>query len=209
MADASRDERRAARPVRADGGHPAHREGRLRPVPGRPGQGHHPPRRRPRGGRGRRERGAARRTTTCSPPTAATTTRWPAGATPEECLAELMSKATGLCKAKGGSMHLTKARPGHARLVRDRRRAPADGGRRGLVGEAARHRAGRGGVLRRRRHQHRRLPRGAQPGRGVEAAGAVHLREQPLHGVHADRLGHRRGQPRGRPGAGVRHAGRA
>jgi len=31
------------------------------------------------------------------------------GASPEECLAELMSKATGLCKAKGGSMHLTKA----------------------------------------------------------------------------------------------------
>src|SRR5215217_9098085 len=31
------------------------------------------------------------------------------GATPRECLAELMSKATGLCKAKGGSMHLTKA----------------------------------------------------------------------------------------------------
>ena len=29
--------------------------------------------------------------------------------TAEECLAELMSKATGLCKAKGGSMHLTKA----------------------------------------------------------------------------------------------------
>jgi TPP-dependent pyruvate/acetoin dehydrogenase alpha subunit len=31
------------------------------------------------------------------------------GATPTECLAELMSRATGLCKAKGGSMHLTKA----------------------------------------------------------------------------------------------------
>jgi TPP-dependent pyruvate/acetoin dehydrogenase alpha subunit len=31
------------------------------------------------------------------------------GATPTECLAELMSKATGLCAAKGGSMHLTKA----------------------------------------------------------------------------------------------------
>ncbi len=34
------------------------------------------------------------------------------GATPEECLAELMSKATGVCKAKGGSMHLTKATAG-------------------------------------------------------------------------------------------------
>ncbi len=31
------------------------------------------------------------------------------GASPAECLAELMSKGTGLCKAKGGSMHLTKA----------------------------------------------------------------------------------------------------
>jgi TPP-dependent pyruvate/acetoin dehydrogenase alpha subunit len=31
------------------------------------------------------------------------------GATPFECLAEFMSKATGLNKAKGGSMHLTKA----------------------------------------------------------------------------------------------------
>jgi pyruvate dehydrogenase E1 component alpha subunit len=34
------------------------------------------------------------------------------GATPEECLAELMSKSTGVCKAKGGSMHLTKADAG-------------------------------------------------------------------------------------------------
>ncbi|MFD5854464.1 thiamine pyrophosphate-dependent dehydrogenase E1 component subunit alpha [Streptomyces chartreusis] len=34
------------------------------------------------------------------------------GATPEECLAELMSRATGLCGAKGGSMHLTKASTG-------------------------------------------------------------------------------------------------
>jgi pyruvate dehydrogenase E1 component alpha subunit len=34
------------------------------------------------------------------------------GATAEECLAELMSKATGICAAKGGSMHLTKASAG-------------------------------------------------------------------------------------------------
>jgi pyruvate dehydrogenase E1 component alpha subunit len=31
------------------------------------------------------------------------------GAGPAECLAELMSKATGVCRAKGGSMHLTRA----------------------------------------------------------------------------------------------------
>ncbi|AYY13193.1 thiamine pyrophosphate-dependent dehydrogenase E1 component subunit alpha [Actinobacteria bacterium YIM 96077] len=34
------------------------------------------------------------------------------GATPQECLAELMSRATGLCRGKGGSMHLTKASTG-------------------------------------------------------------------------------------------------
>jgi len=34
------------------------------------------------------------------------------GASPAECLAELMSKGTGLCRAKGGSMHLTKASAG-------------------------------------------------------------------------------------------------
>ena len=34
------------------------------------------------------------------------------GASPEACLAELMQKSTGLCKGKGGSMHLTYA-PGN------------------------------------------------------------------------------------------------
>src|SRR5688572_29123597 len=34
------------------------------------------------------------------------------GATAEECLAEMMSRATGVCKAKGGSMHLPKAERG-------------------------------------------------------------------------------------------------
>ncbi|MGZ5403971.1 MAG: thiamine pyrophosphate-dependent dehydrogenase E1 component subunit alpha [Nocardioides sp.] len=31
------------------------------------------------------------------------------GASPQACLAELMQKSTGVCKAKGGSMHLTQA----------------------------------------------------------------------------------------------------
>jgi pyruvate dehydrogenase E1 component alpha subunit len=34
------------------------------------------------------------------------------GASPEACLAELMSRSTGLCQAKGGSMHLTSAEHG-------------------------------------------------------------------------------------------------
>jgi pyruvate dehydrogenase E1 component alpha subunit len=34
------------------------------------------------------------------------------GASPAACLAELMSKSTGLCRAKGGSMHLTHAPTG-------------------------------------------------------------------------------------------------
>ena len=99
---------RAARVVRADGGHPADREGGLRPVHVRPGQGHHPPCRRARGRRGRRQRGPAPgrlRVRHLPRPPPRDGPRCHA----EECLAELMSKATGLCKAKGGSMHLTKA----------------------------------------------------------------------------------------------------
>ncbi|PVG83993.1 pyruvate dehydrogenase (acetyl-transferring) E1 component subunit alpha [Nocardioides gansuensis] len=34
------------------------------------------------------------------------------GASPAACLAELMSRSTGLCRGKGGSMHLTKADAG-------------------------------------------------------------------------------------------------
>src|SRR5271170_518696 len=34
------------------------------------------------------------------------------GASPAECLAEMMSRATGVCRGKGGSMHLTKASAG-------------------------------------------------------------------------------------------------
>lgn len=43
------------------------------------------------------------------------------GATAEECLAELMSKSTGLCRAKGGSMHLTKASAGRPFVSYDQR----------------------------------------------------------------------------------------
>ncbi len=47
------------------------------------------------------------------------------GATPEECLAELMSRATGLCKGQGRLHAPHQGVRRHARLVRHRRCAPA------------------------------------------------------------------------------------
>ena len=49
----------------------------------------------------------------------------------------------------------------------------------------ARHRRGLAVLLRRRGDQHRRLPRGDEPGLGLEAAGGVRVREQPLRRVLA------------------------
>ena len=116
-------------------------------------------------------------------------------------MAELFGKATGYCKGKGGSMHIADIDLGIL-------------GANGIVGgglpiavgaalssQLKRSRLGRGGLLRRRRLQQGRLPRVAQPGRGLEAAGRLRLREQPVRHVHADvRLhadpGHRRCGPR-------------
>ena len=50
----------------------------------------------------------------------------------------------------------------------------------------------------RRRHQRGRLPRGGEPGRGVEAAGALRRREQPVRPVDADSRAVRLRRP-GRP----------
>ena len=75
---------------------------------------------------------------------------------------------------------------------------------RGVGGAGARDRAGRRLLLRRRDHEHRRVPRGAQPGRRLEAAGRLRLREQPLHGVHPDRRRDRGRASGGRPGVRVR-----
>ena len=76
-------------------------------------------------------------------------------------------------------------------LLRHHRRASADRLRRRLA-RAVQGRQGRLGLLlRRRHHQYRRVPRGAEFRRGLEAAGDLRLREQSLHGIHADRRRHR------------------
>ena len=80
-----------------------------------------------------------------------------------------------------------------------RRRRPA-AGRRPRAGRPA-PAPGRGHrlLLRRRRGGRRRLPRDHEPGRAVEAAGAVRLREQPLrHGRAAGTM------PKARPTSGAR-----
>ena len=101
-------------------------------------------------------------------------------------MAELLGRATGVCGGKGGSMHLTDVAHGAMGSYAIVGRAHADRGRRRVGGAGARHRAGRRLLLRRRDHEHRGVPRGAEPRRRVAAAGRVRLREQPLYGVHAD-----------------------
>ena len=95
----------------------------------------------------------------------------------------------------------------HARRERHRgRRHPARrrrGPRRRLQGPGLRG----GPVLRRRRDQHRRLPRVGQPGRRHAAARGVRLREQRLRRVHPAGPAHA-AEGRGRPGRRLRHARR-
>ena len=107
----------------------------------------------------------------------------------EKVLGELMQRDNGLMRGKGGSMHLTSVEHGVHGLLRHHRRASADCLRRRFA-RAIQGRQRRGGLLLRRRHdQYRRLPRGAQFRRGVEAAGDLRLREQSLYGIYADRRG--------------------
>ena len=93
--------------------------------------------------------------------------------------------------------HLRRAR--RDGLLRDHRRASADRLRRRLARAVQGARRRLRLLLRRRHHQYRRLPRGAEFRRGVEAAGRLRLREQSLHGIHADPQRHRGRASRRRP----------
>ena len=83
--------------------------------------------------------------------------------------------------------------------LRDHRRASLRRQRRRLDVAVQRDRPGRRRLLRRRHHQHRRLPRGGQLRQGLEPPDRLRLREQPVHGVHADQRRGPRHQPGGRP----------
>ena len=102
---------------------------------------------------------------------------------------------------------LRHPREGHRRDDQPPRRDAA-GRVRPRPGRAAEGRpAGGGGLHRRRGHERGRLPRGAEPRRGLEAAGAVRGREQPLGALDPGPRAVRLPEPR-RPRHRLRDAGR-
>ena len=101
-----------------------------------------------------------------------------------EMWAEMLGKQTGDSKGRGGPMHISD--PAHGLMLCT-----------GIVGAGMPIAVGLGlssqlkgdgkvtdHQLRRRGHQHRRLPRVAQPGIGVVAARRVRLPEQPVRRAH-------------------------
>ena len=121
------------------------------------------------------------------------------GADLTRMMAELLAKETGYCRGRGGSMHIADVATGNLGA-----NGIVGGGIPIAVGAALAQqmtglRQGRRELLRRRRHQRGRLPRGGEPGRGVGPAGGLRLREQPLRHVDGGRRGVRRSRT-SRPG---------
>ena len=101
----------------------------------------------------------------------------------EAAFGELMGRTSGCCGGVGGSMHLTDF---SRNLIGSF--AIIGAGLPVAVGAAMSAklrgtRRGRARVLRRRRDQHRHVPRGAEHGVGVEGARRLRDREQPVRRV--------------------------
>ena len=167
----------------------AGRAARLRPVPAEPREGHQPPLARAGGDRGglrlRDEKGRPHLLHLSRPRAHARARR--AGRESAR-RADAARQRPDARQGRLDAPHLRRAR--RDGLLRDHRRASADRLRRGAA-RAIQGRQGRHGLLLRRRHdQYRRVPRGAEFRRDLEAAGGVRVREQSLHGIHADRRHH-------------------
>ena len=178
----------AAGIVPAAGAAAAGRAARLRPVPAEPGQGNEPSL--ARSGSGRRR--ICRRHETGRPeflhlsrPCPHTGTRRTGGAG-----ARRIDGPRQWPDARQGRVHAPDlGRAWCDGLLCHHRRASADRLRRRLARAIQGRWRRLGLLLRRRHHQYRRVSRGAEFRRGVEAAGDLRLREQPLYGIHPDRRG--------------------
>ena len=129
---------------------------------------------------------------------------WPRASRPRELIAELLGRATGVSGGRGGQHAPVQARnwaDGHQRHRRPQH--PAGRGRR-LHLQAAPERPRGGGLFRRWGGQQRRFPRGPEPGRRMETARPLCLREQPV--CHRSALCQGHGEPqRGLAGVGLWH----
>ena len=109
------------------------------------------------------------------------------GAPLDRAMAEILGKAGGLCGGKGGSMHLTDVSVGAlGSFATVGAQLPFALGI-ALTSQVSGHRGDRAGLHGRRLDEHRRLPRGHEHGRGLEAAAGGRRREQPLRRVLAAR----------------------
>ena len=139
------------------------------------------------GGRRRRAARAARPTTASSPPTASTATRWRAASPPARswprCSASRRAAAAAAAARCTSSTRATRFYGGNAIVGGGLPLAVGLALADKMQGRRARDRL----LLRRRRGGRGRVPRVDEPGRAVEAAGALLLREQPLRDGHRAR----------------------
>ncbi len=83
----------------------------------------------------------------------------------EEIYGEMMGRTVGAGRGKGGTMHIANPDKGVMLSTGIVGAGPAGGRRAGHGRQTQRPGPGHGGQLRRRRHQHRLVPRGRQHGR--------------------------------------------
>ena len=156
--------------------------------------GPRPPVHRAGGDRGGSVRQASRRRLRRPRPIAGMAMSSPRAAIWTGCMAELFGRDTGVCRGKGGSMHMADLGLGiiGANGIVAAGIPIALGC--GAFGEAARDRSGRGRVLRRGRLERGSVPRGDESRCDLVPAGRLHVREQRLRpdspGCRSVHLGH-------------------
>ena len=124
----------------------------------------------------------------------------------EEIYGEMMGRTVGASRGKGGTMHIAKPEKGVMLSTGIVGAGPPVAVGLAMAAKRKGHRPRHSGQLRRRRDQHRVVPRGGQHGRAVGSADGLRLPEQPVRGDDAHRR-HDEARARRRPGRRLRHAG--